>query len=86
MRNGNLENSSVEQVIQKLPEARSFLREARIDRTSALSLREAAAAVSLNSDELLAQVEDRLRREARRAPAPVATPAQIEDKEELMTV
>lgn len=85
MRNGNLENSSVEQVVQKLPEARSFLREARIDRTSIMSLREAAAAVSVNSDELLAQIEDRLRREARRAPAPVATPVQIED-EELLAV
>ncbi len=69
MRNGNLENITVEQVVQKLPEARSFLREARIDRTSMLTLREAAAAVSMESDELLAQIEDRLRRAARRAPA-----------------
>ncbi|MFQ3663120.1 MAG: hypothetical protein SNJ69_12090 [Chloroflexaceae bacterium] len=71
MRNGNLENITVEQVVQKLPEARSFLREARIDRTSMLTLREAAAAVSMESDELLAQIEDRLRRSARRAPARV---------------
>jgi hypothetical protein len=71
MRNGNLENITVEQVVQKLPEARSFLREARIDRTSMLTLREAAVAVSMESDELLAQIEDRLRRVARRAPAHV---------------
>lgn len=85
MRNGNLENSTVEQVIQKLPEARSFLREARIDRTNTMLLREAAASVSVNCDELLAQIEDRMRRQARRAPARVEELAEVED-EELMLI
>ena len=66
MRNGSYETLSVEQVLQKLPEARDYLREARIDRTNRMTLREAAASVSVVTDELLAQIEARIRRQARR--------------------
>ncbi|MFV9503717.1 MAG: hypothetical protein AB4911_04045 [Oscillochloridaceae bacterium umkhey_bin13] len=67
MRNGSYENSTVEKVAQRFPEAHAYLREAGIDRTSRMNLREAAAAASVESDELLAQIEARMRREARRA-------------------
>jgi hypothetical protein len=71
MRNGSHAHSSVETLAQKLPEARALLREARIDSTSRLRLADAALATSTNVDELLAVLEDRLRRQARRAtPAP----------------
>lgn len=75
MRNGSPENSTVEMVAQKLPEAHAYLREARIDRTSRMFLRDAAAAASVVPDELLAQIEARIRREARRA---AARPAEVE--------
>lgn len=84
MRNGSYENSTVETVVQKLPEARAYLREARIDNTSRLLLRDAAAAASVVPDELLAQIEARIRREARRA---AARPAEVEvDEEEFMLI
>jgi iron-sulfur cluster repair protein YtfE (RIC family) len=67
MRNGSYELSNVDKVASTLPEARALLREARIDSTSRMSLREAALAAGANPDELLAQIEARLRREARRA-------------------
>lgn len=67
MRNGSYELSNVDTVARKLPEAREILREARIDSTSRMSLREAALATSTNPDELLAQIEARLRRQARKA-------------------
>ncbi len=82
MRNGSYENSTVETVARKLPEARDYLREARIDRTSTLMLREAAASVSVNSDELLAQIEARMRRQARR----IARPVEVVEVDELMLV
>lgn len=66
MRNGSYENSNVADVIRKLPEARAILREARIDSTSKISLREAALAASVNPDELTAQIEASIRRAARR--------------------
>jgi hypothetical protein len=72
MRNGSYETLSVEQVVEKLPEARDYLREARIDRTSQMTLREAATAVSVVTDELLAQIEARMRRQARRMAEHVA--------------
>ncbi len=72
MRNGSYETLSVEQVVEKLPEARDYLREARIDRTSRMTLREAATAVSVVTDELLAQIEARMRRQARRMAEHVA--------------
>lgn len=67
MRNGSHELSNVDTVASKLPEARELLREARIDSTSRLSLREAALACGSNPDELLAQIEARLRRAGRQA-------------------
>jgi hypothetical protein len=70
MRNGSYAHSAVETVARKLPEARALLREARIDSTSRLRLAEAALATSTNVDELLAVLEDRLRRQARRATRP----------------
>lgn len=86
MRNGSYETSSVETVAQKLPAAREYLREARIDTTSRLTLREAAAAASLAPDELLAQIEARIRCDARRAPArPVeVAPAARAEKEFML--
>ena len=80
MRNGSYETLSVEQVVEKLPEARDYLREARIDRTSRMTLREAAAAVSVVTDELLAQIEARMRRQARRTVEHVAAPDVAEDE------
>lgn len=75
MRNGSHENSTVETVAQRLPEARAYLREARIDTTSRMFLRDACAAASVVPDELLAQIEARIRREARRA---AARPAEVD--------
>lgn len=84
MRNGSYENSTVETVAQKLPEARAYLREARIDSTSRMLLRDAAAAASVVPDELLAQIEARIRRAAAR---PVEAPAAVEvDEEEFMLI
>lgn len=80
MRNGSYETLSVEQVVQKLPEARDYLREARIDRTSRMTLREAAASVSVVTDELLAQIEARMRRQARRMVEQTATYDLAEDE------
>ena len=80
MRNGSYETLSVEQVVQKLPEARDYLREARIDRTSRMTLRESAASVSVVTDELLAQIEARMRRQARRMVEQTATYDLAEDE------
>lgn len=82
MRNGSYETLSVEQVVEKLPEARDYLREARIDRTNRMTLREAAASVSVVTDELLAQIEARIRRQARRLVE--QTPAHDLVEDELM--
>jgi hypothetical protein len=80
MRNGSYETTTVETVAQQLPEARAYLRRARIDSTSRMTLREAAIATSENPDELLAQIEARLRREAKRAAArPVEEVEQVEN-------
>lgn len=80
MRNGSYETLSVEQVLQKLPEARDYLREARIDRTNRMTLREAAASVSVTTDELLAQIEARIRRQARRMAEQTADHDLVEDE------
>lgn len=80
----NYDQQSVEQISSRIPEVRAFLREARIDRTRLLTFREAAAAASVNGDELMAQLEDRMRRQARRA----ARPAEVahEAEQEFMLV
>lgn len=69
MRNGNNEQRTVDQVLARVPEAAHTLREYRIDPTSRMSLRTAAAAASVEVDELLAVMEARARRAARRAAA-----------------
>jgi iron-sulfur cluster repair protein YtfE (RIC family) len=65
MRNGNYETSDVDQVVRKLPGARELLREHRIDTSSRLRLRDACLAASVEPDEMLAQIEARIRRTAR---------------------
>ena len=76
MRNGSYELSTPATVASKLPEARAILHEQRIDKTDRMTLREAALAAGVQPDELLAQIEARTRRAARRA-----TPAVTVDKE-----
>ncbi|NJN16205.1 MAG: hypothetical protein HC822_07985 [Oscillochloris sp.] len=68
MRNGSNELNTVDRVIQKLPVAREILREARIDSTNRLNLRQAALAASVEPDELLAKIERRARYAPRIAP------------------
>jgi iron-sulfur cluster repair protein YtfE (RIC family) len=67
MRNGSNELNTVDQLARKLPEARAILREARIDSSNRMDLRTAALAAGTNPDELLAQIEARMQRQARRA-------------------
>jgi iron-sulfur cluster repair protein YtfE (RIC family) len=87
MRNGSYEMSTPTTVAGKLPEARAILREQRIDSTNRMSLREAALAVSVEPDELLAQIEARMRRAARRAaPAPAPAAPVFEHEDELAYV
>lgn len=83
MRNGSYAQISPAHVAQKLPEAGALLREARIDTSARMRLADAALATSTNIDELLANLEDRARRAARRVrhSAPVET-----YDEELMLV
>jgi iron-sulfur cluster repair protein YtfE (RIC family) len=66
MRNGSYEASNVDAIARKLPAARSILRGYSIDTSSGLSLRTAALAAGAEPDEVLAQVEARLRRLAAR--------------------
>ncbi len=84
MQNGSYAQLSPETVLQKLPGARALLREAHIDSTSRMRLSDAALATSVNTDELLAMIEDRLRRQARRArqPQPVLLRQPVERYEE----
>ncbi|NTW00680.1 MAG: hypothetical protein HGA19_05145 [Oscillochloris sp.] len=65
MRNGSYETSNVDQVVRKLSGARELLREHRIDTSSQLRFREACLASSVEPDEMLAQIEARMRRMAR---------------------
>lgn len=67
MRNGSNADLTPAAVAEKLPEARALLHEARIDTTARMRLADAALAASVNVDELLANLEDRARRAARRA-------------------
>ncbi|MBX0329540.1 hypothetical protein K2Z83_17860 [Oscillochloris sp. ZM17-4] len=70
MRNGSYETSDVNKVVRTLPGAREILREHGIDTTSRLRLREACMAASVEPDEMLAQIEARMRRTARPAEQP----------------
>jgi iron-sulfur cluster repair protein YtfE (RIC family) len=65
MCNGSLEQQTVDQVIARVPSASSVLRSYGIDPTNRMSLAQAAAAVSVTPDALLAVLEDQLRRRAR---------------------
>ncbi len=65
MRNGSYETSNVDQVVRKLPGARELLSEHRINMNNRISLREACLATSVEPDEMLAQIEARMRRMAR---------------------
>lgn len=67
MRNGSHETSNVDQVVRKLPGARALFAEHRIDTGRHLSLREACLSTSVEPDEMLAQIEARMRRIARAA-------------------
>ena len=77
MRNGSYEHSPVETVAQTFPEARVYVRKARLNTAYRLSLHNAAAAAPVVPDKLLAQteIETRRRREERRAAARMAEDA-----------
>jgi iron-sulfur cluster repair protein YtfE (RIC family) len=77
MRNGSVEQQAVDQVVAHIPGARSVLRSYGIDVTNRLSLTQAAAAVSVTPDALLAELEDKARRLAHRSAG--ATPAPQEE-------
>jgi hypothetical protein len=64
MRNGSLEQQTVDQVFARVPGASSVLRSYGIDPTNRMSLAQAAAAVSVTPDAVLAVLEDQLRRRA----------------------
>jgi len=66
MRNGSIEQQTVDQSIARIPGARDVLRGYHIDPTSRMSLAAAAAAASVVPDALLAELEERMRRMARR--------------------
>jgi hypothetical protein len=72
MRNGNLEQQTVDQVITHASGTSDILRSYGIDPSSRMPLALAAAAVSVPADELLAVLEYRMRRMAQvRMPAVV---------------
>jgi hypothetical protein len=65
MRNGSLEQQTVDRVSAQVTGASSVLHSYGIDPTNRMSLAQAAAAVSVAPDALLAVLEDQLRRRAR---------------------
>lgn len=67
MRNGSLETLSVARVAAAVPGASTTLRSYGIDPTDRLLLWQAASAASVTSDEVLAVMEARMRRQAQRA-------------------
>ncbi|HJZ46755.1 MAG TPA: hypothetical protein VKE41_06300 [Roseiflexaceae bacterium] len=69
MRNGSVEQQTVDTVIARIPGASSVLRSYGIDPTNRLSLAQAAAAVSVTPDALLAELEAKARRAASVIPA-----------------
>lgn len=79
MRNGSYDQLTPATVAQKLPEAGALLREARIDTGARVRLMDAAMATSTNVDELLANLEDRTRRAARRAQRAVPTAERLRE-------
>lgn len=65
MRNGSMEQQTVEQIVQRDANVRDTFRSYGIDPTNRLNLATAAAAVSAHPDALLAEIEYRMRRQAR---------------------
>ena len=82
MRNGSVEQQAVDQVVAHIPGAISVLRSHGIDPTNRLSLMQAAVAVSVTPDALLAELEAKARRLTRRStavtPAPQEQPTLLE--------
>jgi len=76
MRNGSVEQQTVDQVLARIPGASSVLRSYGIDPTNRLSLAQAAAAVSVTPDALLAELEAKARRLALRAARSIPAPAE----------
>ena len=66
MRNGSIEQQPVGQIIARIPGASGVLRSYGIDPTNRMSLALTAAAVSATPDALLAELEEKARRLARR--------------------
>lgn len=66
MGNSHYEQHTVAEVLKQLPEAQVTFRSYGIDPTNRLSLAQAAAAVSVTPDALLAELEYRTRRAAQR--------------------
>jgi iron-sulfur cluster repair protein YtfE (RIC family) len=88
MRNGSIEQQSVDQVIARIPGASGVLRSYGIDPTSRMSLALAAAAVSTTPDALLAELEERSMRLARRqaAEAQKQLARQATEEQELLEI
>jgi hypothetical protein len=83
MRNGSVEQQTVDQVVARIPGASSVLRSHGIDPTNRLSLMQAAAAVSMTPDALLVELEDKARRLALRSAGPAPVPREEPALQEL---
>ncbi len=75
MRNRSYELRKVNEVAERIPEADRVLRSNGIDPTSRLTLTQAAAVTGTSPDALLAVIEYKARRAARRHSVEEATPA-----------
>ena len=84
MRNGSVEQQAVDQVVARIPGASSVLRSYGIDPSNRMSLMQAAAAVSVTPDALLAELEAKARHLMHRSAVP--TPAPQEEPELLEQV
>lgn len=67
MNNNSLELQTVGQVQGQIADSHRVLRNYRIDASNRMLLSTAASAASVTTDELLAVLEDRMRRAARKA-------------------
>lgn len=79
----NLEYQTVAQVQDRIPDSHRVLRNYRIDASDRMLLSTAAAAASVTTDELLAVLEDRMRRAARKAQAAQRGNGQRAEEHEL---
>jgi iron-sulfur cluster repair protein YtfE (RIC family) len=82
MRNGNVEQQTVDQVVARIPGASSVLRSNGIDPTNRLSLAQAAAMVSATPDALLAELEAKARRLAHHSGGGTSVPQEEPELEE----